>query len=310
MPRVNSIFSLLAILILSTAFPVYANEEHEHEHEHEENHEQDSTTITESAAKDAGIETAKAGPASIHEGLILNGRITLNQNSTVLVKARFPGIVRSVKKGLGESVKAGDVLATVESNDSLQVYNVTAPSEGIIIERHTSVGDVADDEHMFIIADLRDVWAEFHVFPRDLDKVKRDQKILIKSVDGNFQTEATLTSLLPVAEIASQTIVARATISNPDEYWRSGMTVQGEVILSEREVPVAVATEAIQRMEGAHVVFVKEGERYTARRVEPGVTDEAHTEIRSGLTVDDQYVAKRSFTVKADIGKAGAEHSH
>ena len=311
---------ILALLLTTSIYatPLYA-EEHGHgdEQGHEEggheeggHEETDSTKIQTEAAANAGIEALKAGPASVHESLTLTGRITLNENTTTLVKARFPGIVREVHKGLGESVAKGDVLAKVESNDSLQVYSVVAPSGGIIIERHTSVGDVSDDEHMFVIADLTNVWAEFHVFPRDLSKVKRDQKLHIKSVDGNFQTEATIASLLPVAEASSQTVIARVTIPNPDEQWRSGMTVRGEVILNEREVPVAVSTAAIQRSEGSAVVFVKEGETYTARKVELGMADDEWTEIRSGLTAGEEYVAKNSFTVKADIGKAGAEHSH
>ena len=291
----------------------HSDEGHGHadeEHSEEEHGKSDSTEIHDAAANNAGIEVLQAGPASIHESLLLTGRITLNENTTTLVKARFPGIVRAVYKGLGETVKVGDALAKVESNDSLQTYSVKAPSSGIIIERHTSVGDVADDEHMFVIADLSDVWAEFHIFPRDLTKVKRDQKLYIKSVDGGFQVEATIASLLPVAEASSQTVIARVTIPNPDEHWRSGMTVRGEVILNEKQAPVAVSTAAVQRSEGSNVVFVKEGETYTARKVELGMADDEWTEIRSGISAGESYVAKNSFTVKADIGKAGAEHEH
>src|SRR5690349_12571988 len=81
----------------------------------------DSTEISQEAATKAGIVVEKAVAGTVYETITLTGRITLNQNTTGQVKARFPGIVREVKKGQGETVKVGDVLATVESNDSLQV---------------------------------------------------------------------------------------------------------------------------------------------------------------------------------------------
>lgn len=285
-------------------------EEGHGEEGHEDHEESESTKISDESAKNSGIVSEEAGPATIHETLNLTGRITLNQNTTAQVKARFPGIVREVKKGLGELVKKGDVLALVESNDSLQVYQITSPINGIILARNTNIGDVAETEAMFTIANLADVWAEFHIFPRDLSSIKNGQKVHIKSVDGTMKTEAVLNSLLPVAEASSQTVIARATLSNEEEKWRAGMTVRGEVILNEREVPLAVQTAAIQRLEGSTVVFVQEGETYLAKKVEIGSGDSEFTEIRSGLKAGEKYVIKNSFTVKADIGKAGAEHEH
>ena len=57
------------------------------------------------------------------------------------------------------------------------------------------------------------------------------------------------------------------------------------------------------------MVFVREdGGTYKAQPVETGMSDATWTEIKSGLTAGQHYVAKNSFVVKADIGKAGAEH--
>jgi cobalt-zinc-cadmium efflux system membrane fusion protein len=105
--------------------------------------------------------------------------------------------------------------------------------------------------------------------------------------------------------------VARAVIENADNHWRSGMNIRADVVLSEKEAPLAVKTEAIQRMEGNTVVFVQEeGGTYKAHPVETGMSDSQWTEIKSGLNAGQRYVAKNSFVVKADIGKAGAEHEH
>jgi len=238
----------------------------------------------------------------------LTGRITLNQNTTAQVKARFPGIVREVKKGLGETVKIGDVLAMVESNDSLQTYPVKSPISGVILARNTNVGDVAGDQSLFTVANVSDVWAEFHVFPRDIDRIQSGQTVKIISFEGEHTGEAKINVVSPIAEASSQTIVARATLQNPEGLWHSGMTVRGDVTVSEKEVPLAVKASAIQRMEGKTVVFVQEGDRYSMRPVKTGMSDANWVEVTDGLKANESYVSENSFLIKADIGKAGAEH--
>lgn len=275
--------------------------------EHAES-EADSTVISQDAAVAAGIKTETVGTASISETATLSGRITLNQNMLALVKARFPGVVREVRKGQGELVAAGDVLAMVESNDSLQPYEVKSPIAGVIMARNTNVGDVAGDTPLFAIADISDVWAEFHVFPRDIDQIAAGQKVRVTSFEGGHTGEAPIAVVLPLAEASSQTVIARVTLPNPKGLWRSGMTVRGDVVIREQHVPIAVKTSAIQRMEGKSVVFMQEGDRFTMRPIKTGVSDSQWTEVREGVRPGETYVSENSFIIKADIGKAGAEH--
>lgn len=273
----------------------------------EEKAQSDSTEISKEAAEAAGVKTDIAGSASVHETITLTGRITLNQNTTAQVKARFPGIVREVKKGLGETVKTGDVLAMVESNDSLQVYPVKSPINGVILARNTNVGDVAGDQPLFTVANVSDVWAEFHVFPRDIDRIQSGQKVRVISFEGEHTGEAPITVVSPVAEASSQTIVARVTLPNTEGLWHSGMTVRGDVMVNEKQVPVGVKTSAIQRMEGKAVVFIQDGDRYAMRPIKTGMSDPDWAEVIDGLKEGEAYVSQNSFLIKADIGKAGAK---
>jgi cobalt-zinc-cadmium efflux system membrane fusion protein len=298
-----------------------AGDDHAHEQHHEAGSSEgrhgeageahgESTVIPAEAAQAAGITIEQAGGALIHQTVRLTGKVTFNQNTTAQVKARFSGIVREVQKGPGENVAKGDVLATVESNESLQIYPVKSPISGVILTRSTNVGDVASDAPLFTITDTSDVWAEFHIFPRDIDRITRGQKVLITSFEGGHRGEAVITTLLPVAEASSQTVVARVTLANPEGLWRAGMTVRGDVILSESEVPLAVRNAALQRLEGNTVVFVQEGDRFEARTVRTGISDGEWTEILEGLASGERYASENSFQIKANIGKAGAAHEH
>ncbi len=283
--------------------------EDEHAHGEEEAH-SDESSISDAAMEKLNIEVLEAGSGVVQDTISVSGRVILNQNTTAQVKARFPGIIRSVVREPGDVVKSGDTLATVESNDSLQVYAVKSPVSGTIINRTASVGELAADAPLFVVADLDELWAELFIFSKDGEKLKAGQTVRIQCLDDPVNTESTIALVLPTAEASSQTVVARAVIDNADRHWRSGMNIRADVVLSERHVPLAVKAEAIQRMEGNMVVFVQEGTTYKAQSVKLGASDGVWTEILSGLEAGQHYVGKNSFVVKADIGKSAAEHEH
>lgn len=268
------------------------------------------TSITEEAATASGMQVEKAGPVSIEESIALNGTIVLNQNKTAQVKARFPGVVRQVAKNIGEPVKEGEILAVVESNTSLNTYEVKAPFGGVILERNTNIGDVTGDAAIFVVADLSTVWAEFHVFSQDLDRIEAGQKIRVKDVQGDGETESTVTIFTPVAELSSQSVLARVTLDNADLRWRPGMTVQGKVIVHTHDVPLGVKSSGLQRFRDFTVVFAKVGTTYEVRMLDLGISDDTWTEVKSGLKPGTEYVTDNSFLVKADIEKSGASHDH
>ena len=273
-------------------------------------HEEGRTNIDSDAAKAAGIKVSTVGSATIQEMLTLTGRIMLNRNTTAEVRARFPGIVQNVKVNWGDTVKKNQPLATIEANESLRVYTVNAPINGIVLTRNTNIGNVAGEEPLFTIADLSEVWAELHVFPRDIEKVHKQQQVRIHTLENSREIEAPISLILPTADPLSQTVVAVVSIPNKSGKWRPGMTVEGDVHISEKRVAIAVTENAIQRVENKTVVFVKDGNAYEKRIVELGKGDGKYIEVVKGVKAGEQYVSQGSFVVKADIGKNEAGHDH
>ncbi|HKQ47525.1 MAG TPA: efflux RND transporter periplasmic adaptor subunit [Phycisphaerae bacterium] len=74
-------------------------------------------TLTTQMVKEAGIEIQTAGPATIKSSLGLPGQIALNTNRLAHVVPRLAGVTTSVNKNLGDHVKAGEVLASIESRE-------------------------------------------------------------------------------------------------------------------------------------------------------------------------------------------------
>lgn len=268
------------------------------------------TTIAESAAAAAGIATEAAGPGVIRTAVTVTGRVMLDPARTARVRPRFNGIVREIRKTIGDPVQVGDILAVIESNESLQAYQVRAPIAGRITQRWASTGELAGDRPIFEIADIREVVAEFAVFPRHLAVVKEGQPITVSALESDTAQEAVINVLSPVADPITQTIIARVRLTNPDGLWRPGMSVSGRIIVAERDVPLAVRNAGLQAFRDFTVVFAKVRDTYEVRMLELGETDGTYTEVLGGLKPGTPYVSANSFLIKADIEKSGASHDH
>ncbi len=266
-------------------------------------------TIPAAIAEDAGIRVEQAGPALIRDVVRLTGTIAFDANRYAAIKARFPGIVRSVNVQQGERVRRGQTLAVVEGNDSMRSYPITAPFDGVVIVRNTNVGDVADASALFELADPSQVWVDLRAIGTDAEKLVPGQAARIRLATGTTAVEAKIDSLLPVAGVG-QSVIARVNVPNPQGQWRPGMTVAAEVTVDSREVQLAVKEMGVQRFRDFTVVFAQIGETYEVRMLELGDRDGEYVEVLGGLKPATHYVTEQSFLIRQDIEKSGASHDH
>lgn len=256
----------------------------------------------------AGIVVAQAGPAEVREHLPLYGVIAPNAEHVLNVSARFPGVIRSVRKRVGDSVKRGDALATIESNESLQTYTVVAPLDGVVTQRNANEGAQTGDGPLFTVADLSTVWVELSVFPRDVAKIRVGQSVRVKSADTGLSAEGKVVYVAPFGSTTNQTLTARVSLPNKDQKWPPGLYVTAEVVLAITSVPLAVRSESLQTLYERTVVFVRNEGGFEARAVDLGRTDGEISEVRGGITAGESYATKNSFILKAELGKGEAEH--
>lgn len=266
--------------------------------------------IDEKIAEKSGIRTEKVHSATIHHTIPLTGKIVVNPKAITNVTARFAGIIKSIHKEFGESVKAGDVLATVQSNDSLQIYSVIAPISGFITNKNANIGEFAGTTPLFTITNLSNLWGEFHVFHRDLDKIKVGQSIAIEDIEGTKHSVGKINSILPITESENQTVIARVIINNTDGHWYAGMTVHGDVTVLKKQVPKAVKINGLQKFRDFTVVFAKINNIYEVRMLDLGIQDSNYAEVLDGISLGTDYVTDNSFLIRADIEKSSASHDH
>jgi len=257
----------------------------------------------------AGIELATATPAVLRENLLLNGVVQANQEALVQVTPRFPGIVREVRKRIGDHVEKGEVLAVVESNQSLTPYELKASLAGTVIDRQTTLGEYASEQKpAFVIADLTTAWVDFSVYRRDLKRVHLGDQVFIDPTDGGPAVEARISYLSPVGSSETQSALARTVVANPDLRLRPGLFATGRLTLSSKNAAVAVKTSALQTVEDHLVVFVRAGDKFEVREVEIGERDADFVEITFGVLEGDVYAARNSFIVKAEMAKGSADN--
>ena len=268
------------------------------------------TSITDAAARAAGITTETVGPQQVGDTVEIIGRVELDPTGSADVGAKYPGPVMAVYRNVGDRVGRGTLLARVESSNSLQTYSVYAPIAGVITQRNTNVGDVAGSEPLFVISDPSRTVATFPIFPRDIERIRPGQPVQIRGLEGERTQAATIRDFLPLAEVTSQAVTARASLPNRDGFWRPGMAVRGLVSVDQRTVPLAVRTDAIQQFRAFRVVFAKIGQTYEVRMLELGREGPEWTEVLSGIKPGTVYAAKNSYVIKADIDKSGASHDH
>lgn len=306
-----SLFALVAVALvyggyrmLAPAAPKTTPAEKAEKEEHG-----DSVTLSDAKIETAGIELAKASAGVLRNSLLLNGIVQPNQESLVQVTPRFPGIVRDVRKRIGDRVQKGDVLAIVESNQSLTPYELKAALAGTVIDRQTTLGEyVSEQKPAFVIADLSTVWIDFSVYRRDLKRVSIGDQVFIDPADGGPPIEAKVSYLSPVGSSDTQSAIARAVVTNSEQRLRPGLFITGRLTLSEKQVSVAVKSSALQTWENRTVVFVRNGEKFEARDVEIGERDPQLVEITFGVLEGDVYAAQNSFIIKAELGKGSGDN--
>lgn len=280
------------------------------DHVEQDEHGADRIRISDVKLAAAGVTLAEAAGATLTDTLAFNGILRANQEAVVQVTPRFPGIVKSILKRIGDKVGKDDLLATIESNQSLTIYELKAPIGGTIIERQISLGEYASEQKpAFVVADLSTIWVDLSIYRQDLKRVRINDAVLIDPDDGRGEIKGTISYIAPIGSSETQTALARVVLQNPDGRLRPGLFVTARLILAARNVAVAVRRSAIQTLETRTIVFVREdGDKIEARPVELGDSDPGFVEIRAGLSAGERYVAENSFVVKAEMGKGEADH--
>lgn len=267
------------------------------------------TRIDAAVAAAFELETEIAGPAEIHETIEVYGLIQPNAEGVSTVSARFEGFIRSVHAALGDSVKAGQPLLTIESDESLRPYVIKAPISGTVTARNANAGEPTAGRDLFTIMDTSSVWANLAIFPSALSRVQAGSSVTIFPAGGEDPVTGTIDRMNIAAE-ANQAVMARVVLENTQGQFFPGAYVRAEVRVAQYAVPLAVKRSGLQAFRDFTVVYAQIVDEYEVRMLELGRQDGEWVEVLGGLDPGTRYVTTNSYLVKADIEKSGASHDH
>lgn len=365
----------------------------EKEHAGKDDHgDEKAIRLTEEQRKEFGIEFATAGPGSLKVQVELPGEIVPDADRVAHVVPRVPGVVREVRKVLGDRVRKGEILLLLDSKelaDSKAVflsareklelaqsnfareedlwkkkispaqdyhqakqsfsearielrsaeqklhalgfsdaylaqlpsqpdasyirYEVIAPFDGVIIEKHVALGEAQkEDAETFLIADLSSVWVNLGVYQKDIPSVRVGQPVVVSAGHGIPEMTGAISYVGPLVGEQTRTATARVVLPNRGGQLRPGLFVTGKVTLNTVPVPILVPKTALQTIEEKTVVFVMDADGFEPRTVDVGRSNGTHIEITSGLKPGQKYVSVGAFTLKAQLAKGsfGDGHNH
>lgn len=196
----------------------------------------------------------------------------------------------------------------------LQRYEIRTPIAGRVVERLVDLGAPVGGEgqakELYVIADLSSVWIELTISTVDLNQIKEGQNLRISAAGAGKSSEGQVVFISPMLNQETRSARVIASVDNKDLTWRPGSYVSAQILVDEQPVDLRLPRKALQTIGGKQVVFVRTPEGFEKREVALGKSDEEGIEVVFGLDPGETVAVTNTFVLKAELGKAEAEHAH
>jgi Cu(I)/Ag(I) efflux system membrane fusion protein len=222
------------------------------------------------------------------------------------IKNEQPELYRSVRHKLKNWKISNRQIDKIEQTKKVITnFPMYADQSGYVEKVLVQTGNhVKEGSPMYQLADLRKVWAVFDVFEKDVDEIKKGDKInIIVNAYPDKNWLAKIDFIDPVLNEQTRTLSVRATLSNPENILKPGMLITGKI---KRQVSknsrLTVPKSAVMWTGKRSIVYVKtqpDKPVFELREVTLGQEHDNSYEILSGLNSGDEVVVKGTFTVDA-----------
>jgi multidrug efflux pump subunit AcrA (membrane-fusion protein) len=198
---------------------------------------------------------------------------------------------------------------------TMNLLPLCAPFDGEVVKRDTVVGEVIRaTTPQFVVADLRTLWVLLDVPTEDAADLAAGQPVTFQGGRGAAAARGSVAWISRGVDKKTRTVRVRAEVPNPDRRLRPDVFGTGRIQV--RTVPraVAVPAEAVQRDEGADLVFVRRpgdpaAPAFEARRVLLGMSAERLVEVRDGVRPGEEVVTAGSYILASELVKARLQGS-
>ncbi|NES22651.1 MAG: efflux RND transporter periplasmic adaptor subunit [Symploca sp. SIO3E6] len=201
------------------------------------------------------------------------------------------------------------------------LVTVLAPITGTVAQRQVTLGESFEDAggQLMTIVNSTQVWATANIYEKDLEKVKKGQKVRLKVSSLPEQTfTGQVTQIDPLVAGETRVVPVRTKLDNPSRQLKPGMFAQLEILTDKSPVAtLVVPASAVVDTNGKRLIYVQNGQNnYQPVEVNLGETFENLVEVKNGLFEGDQVVVEGGVMLYAQSLRGGSkapakdEHQH
>ena len=257
------------------------------------------------------IETQPVVRGNLQLTLKAAGRLSANLNKTAKVFTTLEGRLTKLNFDLGDSVKPGDVLASIETPELLgKPLELKAPIAGVITERKSTPGELVKKEsEIYTISDPTQLWVITAIKERDIGAVRVGQEASFKVLAFEHEEfHGRVTRIGSEIDAGSRTLEVRIEAANPDGKLKPGMFADVEIKTVVTENVLLIPDAAIQTDGEEQIVFVaRDPTTFERRTVKLGLQQDTQMQIMEGLKEGEPVVTEGGFILKSEMLKSEME---
>ena len=253
----------------------------------------------EAARRDAEVRLLSAEQALVNLGLQVKaaefGKLEVDDIANQLQRL---GLTRELSKTSADADLPGTLLP------------LRAPLDGVVMQVDVIAGEVVDPaDVLFVVADPRQMWTNLNVMATDASWVQVGQAVRFRPDGVKAEFTGQVDWIGTSADETTRTIPVRVVMPNADGKLRASALGVGRVVLREEPHAITVPNEAVQKVGGCEVVFVRDkhylkpdGPKvFHARMVRTGAKDITKTEIIVGVAIGEVVVTKGSALLADEL---------
>jgi membrane fusion protein (multidrug efflux system) len=252
---------------------------------------------------EAAVEQAKGALERSKSAKTLTS-IQLQRAEDLLAKSAGTEVARDQARAADQQAD-GAILSDQASLDSANINlgytDITSPIDGKVSKTNVTIGNVVGPNSgvLTLIVSQDPMYISFPVSQRELLQAQlsgqgldpKNVKIKIRFADGTtYKHEGTVNFIDVAVDRATDTVLARATIPNPDGTLIDGQLVSVAVQAGAPQEKVVVPQAAlIADQEGVYVFAVEDG-KAVVKRIKPGGESGTNVVVDDGLKGGEQII--------------------
>lgn len=247
----------------------------------------------------------KAGKEKLLSSVEVYGAIAQDTENTAHITAKEPGVLKSFKVAVGDSVQKGVPIGILVTQNQVE-QEIFSPLDGIVITQYAKEGEKVDSLTSIVtIANPDLLKASFDVYEKDLSFVRLDENAMVKTVAyPNEEFRGKVVFVSPRVDEETHTVRIRVDVENQRRLLKFGMSVTGKILSESEREAIVIPLESLQSLNNAWAVFVKTNEEsFEMRQVQKGNESDEQVEILNGLNEGEMVVVHGSFILKSELLK-------